>query len=332
MPSNAARSTLSLALAACRLAGRYEGLMMKRSIYQQVSLAGVVLAIAACGAGVGTPAPATPPVVPPTPAATLETHEWDLDVGGRTMHLLCIGPMSSDHPTVVFEGGLADDARGWHGVMSRLASTDRGCAYDRAGTGRSEPAPAPRTTEDQVEDLAKLLKAADIRQPIILVAWSLGGWNAMVYADRHPDDVAGLVLIDVRPPTASARWLADLPAETAGESEALAGNRDEFTTFELDPSLNPEGLDLRASSAQAAAAKYGGRPVTFLWAKNTADAWEGLEPELAARLDRVLLDMRAEMEVQVAGATSIVVDASHDIAVDNPDAVIEAIRSLLAKV
>ena len=196
----------------------------------------------------------------------------------------------------------------------------------------SEPAPAPRTTEDQVDDLAKLLKVADIRQPIILVAWSLGGWNAMVYAARHPDDVAGLVLIDVRPPTASARWLAELPAETPGESEALAGNRDEFTTFELDPSLNPEGLDLRASSAQAAAAKYGGRPVTFLWAKNTAEAWEGLEPELAARLDRVALDLRAEMEAQVAGATSIVVDASHDIAGDNPDAVIEAIRSLLAKV
>ena len=305
---------------------------MARSIYQRLSLAGIVLTLAACGAGAGTPAPATAPAVAPTPAPTLETQEWDLDVGGRTMHLLCIGPASSQRPTVVFEGGLADDARGWHGVMSRLGSTDRGCAYDRAGTGRSEPAPGPRTTEDQVDDLAKLLEVAEIRTPIILVAWSLGGWNAMVYADRHPANVAGLVLIDVRPPTASARWLAELPAETPGESEALAGNRDEFTTFEQDPSLNPEGLDLGASSAQAAAASFGGRPVTFLWAKNTAEAWEGLDPDLAKRLDAVTLELRSELEAKATSSESTLVDAGHDIAGDAPDVVVDAIRALLAKV
>lgn len=305
---------------------------MKRSINQGLSLAGIVLTIAACGAGAGTPAPATPPITAPTPMPTLETQEWDLDIGGRTLHLLCIGPANSQRPTVVFEGGLADDVRGWHGVMSRLGTTDRGCAYDRAGTGRSEPAPTPRTTEDQVEDLAKLLKVAEIRRPIILVAWSLGGWNAMVYADRHPEDVAGLVLIDVRPPTASARWLAELPAETPGESEALHGNRDEFTTFELDPSLNPEGLDLRTSSAQAAAASFGGRPVTFLWAANTSDVWEGLDPELAKRLDAVGLELRMELEAKAPSSESILVDASHDIAGDAPDAVVDAIRTLLAKV
>ena len=303
---------------------------MARLINQPLSLAGIVLTIAACGAG--APAPATPPLAAPTPAPTLETHERDLDVGGRTLHLLCIGPEDAEQPTVVFEGGLADDVRGWHGVMSRLASTNCGCAYDRAGTGRSDPAPAPRTTEDQVADLEKLLEAAGIRTPIILVGWSLGGWNAMVYADRHPDDVAGLVLIDVRPPTASARWLAELPAETPGESEALAGNRDEFTTFEQDPSLNPERLDLRESSAQAAAATFGGRPVTFLWAKNTSDMWEGLDPGLGERLDAVLLELRAELEAKATSPQSMLVDASHDIAVDAPDVVVDAIRSVLAKV
>jgi pimeloyl-ACP methyl ester carboxylesterase len=305
---------------------------MARSINQRLSLAGIVLTSAACGAGVGTPAPATQPVVAPTPVATLETHEWDLDIGGRTMHLLCIGPASSEHPTVVFEGGLDDDARGWNGVMSRLGSTDRGCAYDRAGTGRSEPAPAPRTTEDQVDDLAKLLEVAEIREPIILVGWSLGGWNAMVYADRHPDDVAGIVLIDVRPPMASARFLAELPAETPGESAALHGNRDELTTFEQDPSLNREGLNLRESSAQAAAASFGSLPVTFLWAKSTAEMWEGLDADLVKRLDAVTLELRSELESKATSPVSTLVDAGHDIAGEDPDLVVDAIRSLFAKV
>lgn len=285
----------------------------------------VTATMAACSAGVSpSPSPA-----PATPVPTLATLTADLDIGGRTMHLFCAGPTNSGRPTVVFETGLGDDDRAWNGVIARLDATDRACAYDRAGDGPSEPAPAPRTTEDQAADLAKLLDVAGITGPIILVGWSLGGWNVMVYADHHPTDVAGLVLVDVRPPAASARWLAELPPETAGESDALRGNRDEFTDFESDPSRNPEGLDLRASSKQVDAAHIGGRPVTFLWAKDTTAFWEGLDPELATRLDRVLVDLRSEMEAAVPGSTARLVNASHDIPGEAPDAIAEAIRALL---
>lgn len=294
------------------------------------SMAVAVAVLAACAGGSPSPSPAVAATAAATPVPTLETSVTDVDVGGRTLHLVCIGPAGADRPTIIFESGLGGDNRTWRGVLGRLGTTDRGCAYDRAGIGASEPATTPRTTEDQVADLEKLLDGAGINGPIVLVGSSLGGWNAMVYADHHPDDVAGLVLVDVRPPTASARWLAELPPEVPGESEALQGNRGEFTTFEMDPTLNPEGLDLRASSAQAAAAMFGARPIRFLWAKDTSGFWEGLEPDLASRLDGVLTQLRSEMEAKAGDASeAMLVESAHDIPEEAPEDVVDAIRSVL---
>lgn len=305
---------------------------MAHSIVRGSALAAVILGVAACGGAGASLAPTSTATPESTPTPTFETRVADLDIGGRTLHLVCVGPSNTGRPTVIFEAGLGGDDRTWQAVMARLGSTDRGCAYDRAGIGPSQPAATPRTTEDQVKDLEQLLAVAGIHAPIVLVGFSLGGWNAMVYADRHPTDVVGLVLVDVRPPGASARWLAELPPETPDESEALRGNRDELTNFETDPTLNPEGLDLRASSAQAAAATFGGRPVRFIWVKDTSVFWEGLDPELAGRLDGVLLAMRTELEARAEGAKSSVVDVSHDIPEEAPDAVVDAIRQVLDEV
>ena len=288
---------------------------------------GLALILAACS---GTAAPSAAPEE--TPAATPAPFVGDLDVGGRTLHIVCVGPEDSGRPTIVFEHGLGGDYRQWGDVLGGLKATDRACSYDRAGLGMSEPAETPRTTEDQAADLEALLAAAGIEPPIVLVGFSVGGWNAMVYADRHPDDVAGLVLVDVRPPELSARILAELPAEVEGESEALHGNRAEVTTFEADPSLNPEGLDLRASAAQAAAADFGDRPVRFLWVADTAPFWTGLEADLAARLDAVLLAARAELEAEVGDGGSVLVDAPHEIPGEQPGAVVDAVKEVLAAI
>src|SRR5262249_51349268 len=40
------------------------------------------------------------------------------------------------------------------------------------------------------------LLAADIRPPYVLVGHSMGGYNVRLFASRHADDVAGMVLID----------------------------------------------------------------------------------------------------------------------------------------
>jgi pimeloyl-ACP methyl ester carboxylesterase len=73
-------------------------------------------------------------------------------------------------------------------------------AYDRAGYGTSEGGPLPRDSGTEVEELRALLAAAEIPGPYVLIGHSLGGLNMEVFAISHPEDVAGMVLLDP-PPT-----------------------------------------------------------------------------------------------------------------------------------
>ena len=70
------------------------------------------------------------------------------------------------------------------------------CTYDRAGYGRSEPVAAGRTIAARAEELHTLLTNAGLPGPYILVAHSYGGFIVRCFARNHPDQTAGLVLVD----------------------------------------------------------------------------------------------------------------------------------------
>jgi len=134
-------------------------------------------------------AEAPPTVVPRGP------HSGLFDVGGgRRMFLRCTGTGS---PTVVLENGLVSD---WYEVQNRLSRRTRVCSYDPAlmagPWGRSDPARTPRDGNDRVSDLHALLAAAHVPGPFVLAGHSNGGLFSLLYASRHPHQVAGLVLID----------------------------------------------------------------------------------------------------------------------------------------
>src|SRR5262245_66334174 len=117
--------------------------------------------VAAAGGGAGStpsanPAASSAPVtaasaVPPAAAAPSTSSDLlaDLDVGGRKMHILCVGPAATVRPTVIFESGLGGDAGQWSDVLHSLGGSVRACAYDRAGGGMSPPAAVGRPTADQ---------------------------------------------------------------------------------------------------------------------------------------------------------------------------------------
>lgn len=117
-----------------------------------------------------------------------------VDLGqGRKMNLYCVG---HGQPTVVFDGGGFDWSVTWALVQPALAARTRTCSYDRAGLGYSDPSPRPPTPANVVDDLHTLLERAGIEGPLVLVGHSLGGFNMKLYAATHPDQVAGLVLVD----------------------------------------------------------------------------------------------------------------------------------------
>lgn len=137
--------------------------------------------------------------------------------GGRKMYLECRG---SGSPTVVFISGRSNRADIWSDVTDssgnlkqsssavypEVGRQTRVCAYDRPGTvtidghveaSRSTPVPQPTTAADGVRDLHALLTAAKVPGPYVLVAHSWGGMIARLYAANYPNEVCGLVLVDV---------------------------------------------------------------------------------------------------------------------------------------
>ena len=63
--------------------------------------------------------------------------------GGRGLYVKCTG---SGSPTVLMEAGDETDSSQYLNVEWAVAQKTRTCLYDRAGLGKSDPAPAPRAS------------------------------------------------------------------------------------------------------------------------------------------------------------------------------------------
>src|SRR5688572_29775368 len=117
--------------------------------------------------------------------------------GGRAIHVVCMGEGS---PTVVLTAGAGNWAETWRGVQPELARRTRVCAWDRPGFGFSSPSGARQDVGATMRDLERALRAANVRGPYVLVGHALGAYESLLFADRHPRDVAGMVLDDPRFP------------------------------------------------------------------------------------------------------------------------------------
>jgi pimeloyl-ACP methyl ester carboxylesterase len=116
-----------------------------------------------------------------------------IPVDSHRIHLYCAGHGT---PTVLIEPGMGNDWVSWRYVSLKLAETARVCVYDRAGYGWSDPGPKPRTAGRIAGELHALLAKAEIGGPVILVAHSFGAYVARIYANRFPESLGAVVLVD----------------------------------------------------------------------------------------------------------------------------------------
>ncbi|MEJ2860243.1 alpha/beta fold hydrolase [Actinomycetospora flava] len=103
-----------------------------------------------------------------------------------------------DGPPVLLLPGGAETTEGFFPGMVEGLVGDPGCrvvVHDRPGTGSS---PVPGTLADAADHLHALV--TDLATgPVVVVGQSLGGAVATLLAAAHPQDVAGLVLLDMTP-------------------------------------------------------------------------------------------------------------------------------------
>jgi len=265
--------------------------------------------------------------------------------GGRMMYIECHG---SGSPTVVLMSGAGAASDSWHAndqrgptVYDDIQKTTRVCAYDRPGAphrdqtfSRSDPVPQPTTAQNGVDDLVALLKAADVPGPYVLVAHSLSGTIARVFAGEHPDEVEGIVFVDVLTPEFRAQmtpeewktWkrISTLPAR------ALAAYPD-FERPDWDQALDQT----------AAAAALRPMPVVVLTSSDkfidvlpkliqAGEAPRDTPPDFGAVLDQAQSAAQKKLAALVPGAVHITgTHSGHFIMIDNAPVVIQAIRKVV---
>jgi pimeloyl-ACP methyl ester carboxylesterase len=130
-----------------------------------------------------------------------------IDVGDATLESVVAG---TGDITVVFESGLATALEVWDAVAPQVAERTRTLRYDRRAAPPTGPVTA-RTAMDMVVDLQQLLRALSIGPPYVLVGHSWGGVVARVFAQRNPSTVAGLVFADATHESLDSPGLALMP-------------------------------------------------------------------------------------------------------------------------
>jgi pimeloyl-ACP methyl ester carboxylesterase len=240
-----------------------------------------------------------------TVPATVDTFN------GRQVEIATAG--SGGTATVVFEAGNGADWTSWDEVASEIAEQTRVFAYSRPGLGVSDPTTTPRNAQTIVEELRALLAYEGYAPPYVLVGHSMGGTYMELFAKAHPDEVAGLVLVDSRHrdffeicEAANLDWCG-LP-EWLLQQQAPAAIA-EYRAFES------------ASEEIRAAGSFGSYPVRVLTATEHAASparemlWQATNASIAAEATN--------------GKQIIVRGSDHFIQLGQPQVVVDAILETL---
>jgi pimeloyl-ACP methyl ester carboxylesterase len=95
---------------------------------------------------------------------------------------------------IVLIHGANDHAGTWFAVAPELAKTRRVILIDLPGHGESAPQEGPLPISLLVDSIEAVVDEALAAERFTLVGNSLGGWLSLLYALKHPERIAQLVL------------------------------------------------------------------------------------------------------------------------------------------
>jgi hypothetical protein len=265
-------------------------------------------------------------------------------------------------PKTIFANGGPRPGYSWVSIQRALAAVTTVCWYDRAGSGWSDLGPYPRDSAAQARDLHALLRAARVPPPYVLVGESSAALDARVYAGFYASEVAGLALVNwadpalfLDPRSGNGKRAKRIPQLIYHSQDSVAQLFNWVGLYRLGPvppapappkqlttaewntiwflthsskavsALMQDIASWRLSSAEArAAGGLGGLPLLVLSAGNIAAPPEFLEAWTNAQSDLARLSTRGR-QIAVGGGAS-------DLLYDAPDAIVEAVRHVVAEV
>ena len=247
-----------------------------------VAILTVALALAGCGgdseSGANRQAPSATTAAPATPTTWKPGTSGSMDVtatvAGRKLVGQCTG-LNADAPTVLLEVGMGGNRGDLSVVEEHLAPHTQVCSYDRAGKGSSDPASRPRPVSEVISDAHAFLAQAakqGAKPPYFLVGQSFGAEVVFLYAQAHPDQVAGFVSINPNPPYKT--WLKR--ARTVQTEAEIREFEEPFPRGE-----NDEGIDTRSDESMLTDPLPADMPYAVMFDEEC----EGLPPPLQNRKD-----------------------------------------------
>lgn len=228
---------------------------------------------------------------------------------GRSLYVRCTGTGS---PTVVLEGGDEDTSSSYNFAESDVAAVTRTCVYDRANLGQSDPDRRNRGLTELVSDLEQVLAGAEMPGPYVLVGTSGGGYITAGYAFDHPDQVAGMVFVEVPAPFRNPP--AVIVQETRWDSDVNIESRD-YLQVEKD--------------AWAARTEIGDIPVTVISNEYTPDEIAAAEFPSEVRGMRANVREQRGWLVLSPQAEQVIVHTGHAVEEADPELVTDAILAVV---
>jgi len=279
------------------------------------------------------------------------THADDtaglVDIGdGRSLYLNCQGQGS---PTVFVIPGAGSYAQAWNASVAPddpvrsqpydlieearidyptalatqpiVAETTRICVYDRPntrpdGSDQSTPVAQPHTIQQDVDDVVRLIAAAQLPTPMVFVAHSYGGLVLDLLARQHPEFVSGLVF-----------------SEPTSEFLLSLGRPDQNAAFNSDGQNKPPGdeaiLPDNAFAAIAAAPPLPRVPAIVLSADMFA-APKNLKPD---NYTQAQIHQANEMLAAALGTTNVIIPGTgHNQMLYQPQAIADEIVTVVDEV
>jgi pimeloyl-ACP methyl ester carboxylesterase len=135
---------------------------------------------------------------PPEQPTLLPDERTEL-VHSNGLRLLCRQWGRDDAPPIVLLHGLRGYSGTWRTLAAEFSGQYRLIALDQRGRGESDWDPGCNYyTDAYLADLEAVVERFGLRR-FVLVGHSMGGTTSYVYADRHPERLAALVIEDIAP-------------------------------------------------------------------------------------------------------------------------------------